>query len=191
MSGCYGQEFNDCCNRKNCTYSKLCFNCSQCHLHCKDYSKQQYSLLLQPPYVCNGCNSRSRCRLEKHLYSVKSSHSEYKEVLSESRSGISIAEEEAYYLDSIISPLIQKGQSIHHICSSKLDTIMLSEKTIYNYVDKGIFSARNLGLPRKVRFRIRKSKHDSFKVDKGCRMIVLTKIFFSLLNQILTFLLLN
>lgn len=38
-SGCYGQEFNDCSNRKNCTYSKLChnpsckfklcFNCSQ------------------------------------------------------------------------------------------------------------------------------------------------------------------
>lgn len=179
-SGCYGQEFNDCNNRKNCTYSKichnpsckfkLCFNCSQCHLHCNAYSKQQCSLLLQPPYVCNGCTSRRRCRLEKHLYSATAAYNEYKEILSESRSGIAISEEEAYYLDSIISPLIQKGQSIHHICSSKLDTIMFSEKSIYNYVDKGIFTARNLDLPRKVHFRARKSKHDSFKVDKGCRI---------------------
>ena len=47
---------------------------------------------------------------------------------------------------------------------------MFSEKTIYNYVDAGIFSARNIDLPRKVVYKPRKSTHDSFKVDKSCRI---------------------
>ena len=47
---------------------------------------------------------------------------------------------------------------------------MFSEKTLYNYVDSGIFSARNIDLPRKVSYKTRKSRHDSFKVDKACRI---------------------
>ena len=47
---------------------------------------------------------------------------------------------------------------------------MYSERSIYNYVDAGIFSARNIDLPRKVRYRPRKSRHDAFKVDKACRI---------------------
>ena len=47
---------------------------------------------------------------------------------------------------------------------------MFSEKSIYNYIDAGILTAKNLDLPRKVRYRARKSRHDSFKVDKRCRV---------------------
>ena len=47
---------------------------------------------------------------------------------------------------------------------------MFSEKTIYNYVDAGLFSARNIDLPRKVSYKKRASSHDSFKVDKACRI---------------------
>jgi IS30 family transposase len=46
---------------------------------------------------------------------------------------------------------------------------MYSEKTIYNYVGYNIFSARNIDLPRKVRYRPRRVKH-CFKVDKACRI---------------------
>lgn len=107
--------------------------------------------------------------MEKHIYSAVSSHNEYESVRSESRSGVSLSENELSALDSFISPLIKKGQSIHHICSNNKSEIMFSEKTIYNYVDAGLFSAINLDLPRKVRCRPRKSNHDNFKVDKGCR----------------------
>jgi len=44
---------------------------------------------------------------------------------------------------------------------------MLDEKTIYNYIDKGLLTAGNLDLPRKVRYRKRKSKK-IVKVDKKC-----------------------
>jgi IS30 family transposase len=46
---------------------------------------------------------------------------------------------------------------------------MYSEKTIYNYVGYSIFSARNIDLPRKVRYRPRRVKQ-CFKVDKACRI---------------------
>lgn len=47
---------------------------------------------------------------------------------------------------------------------------MFSEKTIYNYISAGVFSARNIDLPRQVAYKPRKSAHDSFKVDKSCRI---------------------
>jgi len=90
-------------------------------------------------------------------------------VFRESHKGINIDENEIARLDNFISSLILKGQSIHHICSNNLDTIMRSEKTIYNYVGYNLFSARNLDLPRKVRYRPRKKSTNDFKVDKSCR----------------------
>lgn len=122
----------------------------------------------RPPYVCNGCLKRNSCILEKHIYSPQAAHKEYEAVLSESRSGVCISKTEALQLDSFISPLIRKGQAIHHICSNNRDQIMFSEKTIYNYVDAGLFSAKNIDLPRKVSYKKRASSHDSFKVDKAC-----------------------
>ena len=95
---------------------------------------------------------------------------EYETVRSESHSGICISEDEALQLDAFLSPLIRKGQSIHPICSNTPDEVMFSEKTIYNYVDAGLFSARNIVLPRKVSYKKRTSSHDSFKVDKACRI---------------------
>ena len=46
---------------------------------------------------------------------------------------------------------------------------MCSEKTIYNYIDSCLLEVRNIDLPRKVRFRVRR-KEKEFKVDKGCRL---------------------
>lgn len=179
-TGCFGHPFNDCANRRNCQVSNLCSdpnchikrccNCSKCHLYCPDYFKEYCHSLLKPPYVCNGCQKRSRCTLEKRLYSAVAAQNEYQTVRSESRSGICISQEEAAQLDEFISPLIRKGQSIHHICVSNPGQIMFSEKTLYNYIDAGVFSARNIDLPRKVSFKPRKSSHDSFKVDKSCRI---------------------
>ena len=47
---------------------------------------------------------------------------------------------------------------------------MVGERSLYNYVDSGIFSARNLDMPRVVRMGKRKKKKDGFKIDKKCRI---------------------
>lgn len=62
-----------------------------------------------------------------------------------------------------------KGQSLNHICASNPDSIMVSESTIYRLIDYNAFTARNVDLPRKVRYAKRKSKK-LFKVDKACRL---------------------
>ena len=104
------------------------------------------------------------------MYDPFAAQKKYELVRSQSRSGICISEEEAIALDKVISPLIMKGQSVHHICTNNKSDIMFSEKSIYNYIEAGVFTAKNIDLPRKVRYKKRKSKHDNFKVDKACRI---------------------
>ena len=149
---------------------KKCRNCSACNNNCTDFVKVICTKLGKPPYVCNACSSRfSGCTLEKRYYLPDRAHKEYKELLSESRSGFSFSEEEIRHLDEIISPLIRQSQSPHHICVTNEDSLMVSESTVYRLIDSGLISARNIDLPRKVRFRKRK-RTVSAKVDKTCRI---------------------
>lgn len=95
--------------------------------------------------------------------------SEYYKLLSESRKGFLISEAEASRLNKLVQPLVEQGHSIHHICATYKDEIMLNEKTIYAYIDNGVLDVKNIDLPRKVRYKLRK-KPKEFKVDKACRI---------------------
>ena len=176
-TGCYGRAFNDCRIRKNCTVRHLCGSqrcrryCNFCNTHscstlCPDYHQEICQRLLKPPYVCNGCEVKKSCTLEKEFTPHYRAQREYEAVRSESRQGIQLTEEEALRLDSLISPLIMKGQSLHHICISHADEIMLNERTLYNYVNKGLFAARNIDMPRVVRMGKRKRKNEQFKIGQ-------------------------
>lgn len=180
-TGCYGRAFNDCVHRIGCPVMHLCGNlrcnryCRFCNSHicsfqCPDYQQGICSKLSKPPYVCNGCEDRKSCTLEKRDYSATNAQKEYEAVRSESRQGLQITEEDALRLDSLISPLLMKGQSLHHICANHADEIMLNERALYNYVGDGIFKAKNIDMPRVVRMGRRKKKKDRFKVDKKCRI---------------------
>ncbi|PNT91623.1 IS30 family transposase [Clostridium thermosuccinogenes] len=180
-TGCYGRVFNDCKHRIGCPVKHLCgsLRCSRycracksrmCSSLCHEYQQEICPKLSKPPYVCNGCEDKQSCTLEKRIYSATHAQREYETVRSECRQGLQITEEEAIRLDSIISPLLIKGQSLHHICINHADEIMLDERTLYNYVDKGIFTAKNIDMPRVVRMGRRKKGKDQFKVDKKCRI---------------------
>ena len=180
-TGIYGKSFNDCANRKTCTVTRICSFCSRsknyhctfcgkCFSVCPLYEKEVCRKLSKPPYVCNGCDQRRKCTLEKAFYKAHYSQKEYQLILSESRSGYNITETELAHLDSIVTPLLKNGQSVHHICTNHMDTIMCSEKTLYNYVNDGLLSARNIDMPRKVRFRPRNGSKNEIKVDKSCRI---------------------
>ena len=121
------------------------------------------------PYVCNGCDTIGKCTLMKTIYDAEHAHIKAHNVISESRSGLCVSEEEIARLNSIISPLVNQGQSVHQIYIEHQDELMCSEKTIYNYIDACLFDVRNIDLPRKVKFRERYKKPE-FKVDKSCRI---------------------
>jgi IS30 family transposase len=106
--------------------------------------------------------------LEKSLYKAVTAEGTAKQLLRESRSGISVDEEEIQRIDDIVTPLVMQGQSVHHICCTNQDSIMLSERTIYNYVNDRVITAKNIDLPRKVRYRPRKQAKTRIKVDKTC-----------------------
>ena len=176
-TGCTGKAFNNCFNRAGCDRrllcdgckkTRFCWSCPRCCSVCPDFAEEKCPRLESAPYVCNGCPDLPRCTLEKCFYSPLYADKEYKETLSESRQGISLSEDEVKRLDGIVSPLIMKGQSLNHICATNRDTLMVSESTLYRLVDYNVFSARNIDLPRKVRYSRRKTgKH--LKVDRRCR----------------------
>jgi hypothetical protein len=73
-------------------------------------------------------------------------------------------------MDDIVSPLLRKGQSLHHIAVHHADELMKSERTLYAYINSGLFTARNIDMPRTVRMRPRKNVSKNLKVDKACRV---------------------
>lgn len=177
---CYGKPFNDCRLRMGCPAQQLCGNkgcrrsCKFCKSHscrtlCSAYVLQQCDRLSKPPYVCNGCEARNACTLEKRFYDAKAAQAEYEEILTSARQGIQLTEEEALRIDAIISPLLLKGQSLHHILINHADEIMQDERTIYRYVDQGVFDARNIDMPRVMRMGKRRKKKGGIKVDRKCR----------------------
>ena len=81
---------------------------------------------------------------QKHL---KLDDRKYRETLSSSRAGINLTKKELHQKDMIISPLILNGQSPYHILANHPELDM-SVRTMYSYLDMGLFSARNIDLKR-------------------------------------------
>lgn len=182
-TGALGRAFNDCrvaflhqcsiqkfCPRCSFSNNKLCWTCGKCTSSCISYEKYICPMLSKPPYVCNGCRQRTRCSLEKRLYRASYAQKEYEQVRSESRSGFALSEAELKQLDDVVSPLLIKGQSLHHISVHHADELMKSERTLYAYINSGLFTARAIDMPRTVRMRPRKNVSKKLKVDKSCRI---------------------
>jgi len=157
-----------CGNKPNCT--KLCSTCKLCNELCEDYQEQVCYKIYEPPYVCNGCLEEYQCVLQKKYYLHRKAHEAYREMLVESRVGANITEDELLALDKIVSPLVMRGQSVHHIVTHNADQFEVSEKSIYRYVAGGLLKARNIDMPRACRIKPRKSKPVEHKVDSSCRI---------------------
>ena len=180
--GCTDKVFNNCKLRFHCDKARLCDDCTyyrmydrcrfcnKCNNNCACYVPDLCPILARPPYVCNGCSKKhNQCTLDKHLYIPAAAQKEYERSLHGSRTGIGLSKEEVAQLDAVFSPLLRQKQSIHSICVNHPDSVMVSQSTIYHLVAYNLFEARNIDLPRKVRYAHRKKKK-AFKVDKSCRI---------------------
>ena len=176
----YGRSSNRCILRKDCIKRQVCedkpdcmrkcSNCRICNDMCTDFEEEHCLRLYDPPYVCNGCDDERKCTMRKRYYLHRKAHEAYREMLVESRTGANISEDELRALDEFVSPLLQRGQSAHHIVANNPDQFNVSEKTIYRYVAGSLLSAKNIDLPRVVRIKPRKAKPVQHKVDSGCRI---------------------
>ena len=99
---------------------------------------------------------RTNYLLERKVYVAKYADDSYREILVSSREGINQTAESIKVLDDVVSPLIKKVQSIAHIYAHHTEEIHYSRRTLYTYIDKSVFSAHNLDLRRRVKYRPRK-----------------------------------
>lgn len=143
-----------------------CASCPTCNQTCPDFQKERCSKLDRAPYVCNGCSKKiNHCTIaHKYTYNARFADRKYRECLKDSRSGIAMTRQELHKKDKIITPLIDQGQSPYQIVANHPE-LNLSVRSVYNYLDMGLLTARNVDLKRKVKFKPRKV-HKSLISDR-------------------------
>lgn len=114
-SGYSGFGFNACVHKETCkmgmvcgdkcvkTSCKLCRTCGHCNDYCPKFAEQICILRIKPPYVCNGCDERNKCTLEKTVYSAVQANIMAEQEISISRKGALCDEAEIARLNAFVS----------------------------------------------------------------------------------------
>ncbi|MBE5847234.1 MAG: IS30 family transposase [Lachnospiraceae bacterium] len=160
--------YHPCSKIRECEMTHICGNpdckriCTHCLGYCNTYQCPEYvpelcKSITNAPYVCNGCDVeiRRRCYSTRYIYDAYKAHAAYENKLRESRQGVTLSPEEMSTIDNIVSPLLLKGHSIQAIYMAHKNEIPCSARSLYNYVDGCYLTARNIDLPRKVRYKAR------------------------------------
>lgn len=178
--GAFGRLTNRCVSRLSCSVRQLCEDkpdcvkrCSACRLCnsvCPEFREEVCAKLETAPYVCNGCERESLCVLRKRFYVHRLAQNNYRDILVRTRQGANITEDELCALDTLVSPLIRQGQSVHHILSNHPDRFDLHEKTVYRYIAGGLLRATNGDMPRVCSLKPRARKPVEHKIDTKCRL---------------------
>lgn len=151
------------CDKPNCVkVCKYCYNNNLgipvCITHCPEYLEPQCPSILKAPYVCNSCLKSRTCNKNKAYYIAQNADRASQDLLVSCRQGINQNPADIALLDELISPLLAQGQSLAHIYAFHGHEIPCSRKTLYNYIDQGVFTARNMDLRRKVRYKCKPRK---------------------------------
>lgn len=118
--------------------------------------------LKRPPYVCNSCPNKRYCTNHKLYYNARLAQENSDKVLSESRTGIDIDPNVIDEIENTIVPLIKdKKQSVNQVYSNHSDILYFCKTTFYKYIDLGVLSLSNLDLPKKVKYKKRKSNKNT------------------------------
>lgn len=119
-----------CAKLKNCK--------SRCSKDCKDFTEPTCLRRDRLPGVCNGCEKRAKCPLNKYYYHAARADFRYREELVSCREGINLEQAEHDLIGETISPLLKQGQSVYQILSNHTE-LQLSDRTLYRYIETGVF----------------------------------------------------
>lgn len=179
----FTQRPNDCIYYLNCLRKNLCetetkYSCFgkcklcteyDCKVLCPHYVSEHCQFLDKAPFVCNFCKEEKSCKRIHAYYSAHKANAQYLKNLKDSRLGPHASEEELAQINALIAPLLWKGQSLNHILSSHSSEIRFCERTIYNYIDRKLFTIRNIDLPKKVKYKPRHTETVLTKMNYRCR----------------------
>ena len=159
------------CGDMNC--NRVCSHCRKynCHELCSSYIPRCCRKLEKPPYVCNNCSEKKLCTHHRYVYSAKHAQAYYERRRSESRQGLRISSAEKEKLDEMITKLVNQGQPLAHIYAEHKEEIPVTLRSLFNYIDSGELTIKNIDLRRKTSYRRRKrsQKHKPAYVT-NCRI---------------------
>lgn len=98
------------------------------------------------------------------VYSARCADLEYHNTLSNSRKGEHISLNEIDYINEHVTPRIINGQSLENIKLTD-SNITVSLSSLYNHTNNDLFKFKNIDLPKKVKYRARKSKEKVEEID--------------------------
>lgn len=133
--------------------------CGICKGECSEYEEIKCLRRDRKVGACNLCPDIKKCKLDKYFYYAKQAHEGYLYTLSDAREGVNLTSKEMLEIVDIIRPLLKKGQSVYQILKNHPE-IKLSTKSLYNYIESGIFQdygINNFSLRRQVAMKKRKS----------------------------------
>lgn len=147
----------------------LCENRRECRKRCTKpcvlYKEPTYYRRDSSPGACNGCEKRGKCPMDKYFYHAARADASYRASLSATREGINMTPEERDKIGQIIAPLFKQGQSVYQVKSAHPE-IGLSDRTMYRYIENGVFKpfgVDNFSLKEQVN---RKLFHGKYKKRK-------------------------
>ena len=138
--------------------TRLCKNASicgpkisRCPEVCMKYLPKTCSLITKPYEVCNFCERIKECKFEHLIYHPEIAHDAAKKRFKNGKTKIKLNEYELRKFDEYVSKPIINGQSPEVVKSySSNKDFPVCSKTLRSYIDKGLLTAKNIDLRRKL-----------------------------------------
>lgn len=149
-------------------YPSICIHrqeCGGCKKQCSKYEEIKCNKRDRSPGACNKCPNLAKCHLDKFFYYATHADEEYKTDLVDFREGINMTTLEVKELANILKPLLDQGQSLYQIKSTHKE-IKQCIKTLYNYIEMGVFKEygiNNFSLKEQVNRKQFKNKYKKRK----------------------------
>ena len=146
------------CDTYTCNHMCRCCLGIDCRQICPKYESIACHKFERPPYVCNTCPDKNKrnCIKDKYIYSAKYADAFVSRRRSESRQGFRISDEQLKEMDELITKLVRKGQPLTHIYAEHEQELPVGLRSLYNYIDSGKMTIRNIDLRRKTGYRQRR-----------------------------------
>lgn len=119
-----------------CAFSSKCRKA--CISKCERFQEPKCNRRDKSPGACNKCSKGSNCRFDRYIYNAIEADNEYRRDLADYREGINLTIKERDSIALVMAPLLKQGQSVHQILSAHKE-ITQSERTIYAYIESGVF----------------------------------------------------
>ena len=123
----------------------------KCPNPCFKYLAKTCFLITKPYQVCNFCERKGECHYERLIYHPEIANDLAKERFKNGKTDIKLNKNELREFDCYVSKLVINGQSPEVIKSYSTEKeFPICSKTLRNYIDKGMLTAKNIDLRRKL-----------------------------------------